>query len=320
MKNWTIGKRLTLGFGILMLITLMLGIITWVKMASISASLTSMTGESLPQLSVAGDIRYQAVMFRVTNFKHVMYSDMAKKVELDGEAAKDEKELTDLVGKYEGLVTRDDQRAALANVKTVLQAYCEAGRKLREVSKEGKPEETQTQLLAAGKVGAEFIAAVDNLRELASKDVNANSKSIVGIVASSKLTMIFVVCGAALLTVLIAIFITRSISSVLTRIVTELSSGADQTTEAAGQVSASSQSLAEGASEQAASLEETSASLEEMSSMTKRNADNAQNAKDIAAGTRQAADTGADRHAGDDHCNERHQDVQRRHQQDHQDD
>jgi len=63
-------------------------------------------------------------------------------------------------------------------------------------------------------------------------------------------------------------------------------------TNAAAQVSSSSQSLAEGSSEQAASIEETSASLEEMSSMTKRNADNSQQANNLAKQTRAAADKG----------------------------
>jgi len=62
---------------------------------------------------------------------------------------------------------------------------------------------------------------------------------------------------------------------------------------AAGQVSTSSQSLAEGSSEQAASLEETSASLEEMSSMTRRNADNAHKANELAKQARAAADKGS---------------------------
>jgi methyl-accepting chemotaxis protein len=293
MKNWTIGKRLTLGFGVLLLITLFLGVATWVKMSSISTSLTELTGESLPELTLAGDIRYQAAMLRVTNFKHVVYNDMAKKTELDGVAAADEKELSDMVGKYESFVNRDDKRAAFSKVTSLLQSYTEAGHKLRELSKEGKPDEVQAQLMVAGKVGNDFIAAVDTLRDIAAKDSQNSSKTIATTVASSKLAMVVLVCVAVFLTVAIAWLITRGISHVLTRIVTELSAGADQTTAAAGQVSASSQSLAEGASEQAASLEETSASLEEMSSMTKRNADNAANAKDIAAGTRQAADTGA---------------------------
>jgi methyl-accepting chemotaxis protein len=72
-----------------------------------------------------------------------------------------------------------------------------------------------------------------------------------------------------------------------------LDEGADQVASAAAQVSSSSQSLAEGASEQAASLEETSASLEEVASMTKRNAEGAQQAKGLSGQTRAAADMGA---------------------------
>jgi methyl-accepting chemotaxis protein len=66
-----------------------------------------------------------------------------------------------------------------------------------------------------------------------------------------------------------------------------LNKTAEEVTSAANQIAVSSQSLAEGASEQASSLEETSASLEEMSSMTKRNAENSNQAKAMMAQTRQ---------------------------------
>ncbi|MFO1497054.1 MAG: methyl-accepting chemotaxis protein [Verrucomicrobiota bacterium] len=90
-----------------------------------------------------------------------------------------------------------------------------------------------------------------------------------------------------------AISIIRGTNRVFQRMAGSLQDGSDQVASAAGQVSAASQSLAEGASEQAASLEETSASLEEISSMTKRNAQNAENAKQLANQTRSAADSGA---------------------------
>ena len=116
--------------------------------------------------------------------------------------------------------------------------------------------------------------------------------------AASALGTAAVVLTAGLIAALIigmgiAFYITRSISGPIKAVATALSAGADQTSAAAGQVSSSSQSLAEGSSEQAASLEETSASLEEISGMTKRNAENAVQAKDLAGQTRTAADTGA---------------------------
>ncbi len=75
--------------------------------------------------------------------------------------------------------------------------------------------------------------------------------------------------------VIVAVFITKSITGPLNRVIEGMNEGSDQVASASGQVSSASQSLAEGASEQAASIEETSSSLEEMSSMTKQNADNA---------------------------------------------
>ncbi len=93
--------------------------------------------------------------------------------------------------------------------------------------------------------------------------------------------------------VLIGIFLTRSITGPIREIAAELGQGADQVDAASAQISSASQTLAAGASEEAASLEETSSSLEELSSMTKRNAEHSSDAKTLSAETRRAADTGS---------------------------
>ncbi len=72
-----------------------------------------------------------------------------------------------------------------------------------------------------------------------------------------------------------------------------LGAASEQTTSASTQIADASQRLAAGASQQAASLEESSASLEEVSSMTKRNAENSDEAKRIADQTRTAVESSA---------------------------
>lgn len=81
----------------------------------------------------------------------------------------------------------------------------------------------------------------------------------------------------------------------LNHIAGELQNGSERLRAAARQVAASSQSLAEGAGGQAAALEQTSAALEEFSSMTRRNAQNAANAKEFTIQTRKEVERGSQR-------------------------
>ena len=77
----------------------------------------------------------------------------------------------------------------------------------------------------------------------------------------------------------LSIFLTKSITGPINRVIAGITDGADQVSSAASQVASASQELAEGTGEQASAQEETSSSLEEMSSMTKQNADHANQAK-----------------------------------------
>ena len=79
----------------------------------------------------------------------------------------------------------------------------------------------------------------------------------------------------------------------LVRVLRQLAGVSDQVRTTSQQLNSGSQSIAAGASQQAAALEETSAALEELSSTTRNNAGHAQNASELAAQTRQAAETGA---------------------------
>jgi methyl-accepting chemotaxis protein len=82
-----------------------------------------------------------------------------------------------------------------------------------------------------------------------------------------------------MVTILLILFFARRIASPIMRSVEIINDTSDQVSSASNQVAATAQSLAEGASQQAASLEETTSSLEEMSTMTRQNADHAQQMK-----------------------------------------
>src|ERR1043165_6333622 len=83
MTNWTIGKRLAAASFGAVAIVVVLGIVSWAKTNQISKNVDQIINVSLPDLTIAGDIRYRAALLRVTNFKFVMYNDAGKRDDLE---------------------------------------------------------------------------------------------------------------------------------------------------------------------------------------------------------------------------------------------
>jgi len=79
----------------------------------------------------------------------------------------------------------------------------------------------------------------------------------------------------------------------LNEALSQVATAVDQVTSAATQIAASSQAVASGASQQASSLQSTSASVETVAEMTRRSADNAQQASTLALTAREAATQGS---------------------------
>ena len=87
-----------------------------------------------------------------------------------------------------------------------------------------------------------------------------------------------IIFSALLLFWVLSVLLVRSITRPINNAITGLTEVAELVGAASGEVSNASQELAEGSSRQAAAVEQTSSSLEEMSSMTRQNAQNADQA------------------------------------------
>ncbi len=126
------------------------------------------------------------------------------------------------------------------------------------------------------------------------EETQSAATSQIEMLFSANWTLIVGLALAAVLGVVLAYVITRSITKPIGRVIAGLTESSEQVAAASGQVAQSSQQMAEGASEQASSLEETSASLEEMASMTNQNAEGAQQAMTMANQAQDAAEKGRD--------------------------
>lgn len=133
------------------------------------------------------------------------------------------------------------------------------------------------------------LEEVSNKIERANEEYNIAGKKAGAEAAFWMLVMLFVAISVGIVSL---IFLKRSVTEVLSGMITRLRGAATQLVSSSGQVASSSQSLAQGATEQAASLEESAASLEEISSASKHNMDNAQQAFSISDNVKEAAQDG----------------------------
>jgi methyl-accepting chemotaxis protein len=196
------------------------------------------------------------------------------------------------IEKSEKLDLDDSTKAALASVEQPLNEYTKLASELAKKA---------IQDPAAGESGmADFGKKFQDLERsmsTASGLIESRAEAIKASSEASKklfLNFLFVGIGSSILLLnVVGWIVAKSIPRSFMLLIDRLAIGAAQIESASGHIASSSESLASSTTEQAASLEETSASLEEIASMTKNNAENSREAKDLTGAMREVADTGA---------------------------
>ena len=221
-------------------------------------------------------------------------------IKKDESAGKDVlKELDNHIGifrtaieKSEKLDLDDSTKAALASVDQPLNEYTKLASELAKKAIQD-PAAGESGMADFGKKFQDLersMSTASGLIESRAEAIKASAE------ASKKLFLNFLFVGIGVSILLLNLFgwiVAKSIPRSFMLLIDRLAIGAAQIESASGHIASSSESLASSTTEQAASLEETSASLEEIASMTKNNAENSREAKDLTGAMREVADTGA---------------------------
>jgi len=278
-SQWTIGKRLAVGFGVLVAITLALGTFSYVRLISIQGGMRETTEHALPSVQLIGRIDAKIRDQQPILLQHVAAADAARMDDLEGRIKSVTHELDGDVATFQSLTSTAEQRDAFNQIVAKRASYLRARDMVLALSRGGKKAEATTALdqqLAPAYQG--YVSALEAAVTLASTDAHDNSTQVEDAIAFTKLAIGVSATAALVIGTLLSWIIVRATNGALQDAVTQLSRGAEQVVAASSQVSTASQSLARGATEQAASLEQTSASMEEMASMTRKNAENSHSA------------------------------------------
>lgn len=297
LRNLTVGKKIGLGFSLLIVLTMLMAGISIYQVRQLDTAVEDLSGIHLPLVvavmgldSAATNQNLQASLYALHKEEEqraafdVMNSEVDRLIEETNRIVNEDEELVGFgwLEEVDKIAAAHDEFVSAA--KTLMTTVADAGSTLDQV---------QAKADALEEAFGPFMAAVDEFLELNDKEADRVSEKAATTGDQTKTLVLAVAVICFLVGAGMAFTIARGISAALRRIVENLGRGAEQTASAAGQVAQSSQSMAEGASEQASSLEETSASLEQLTSMTKQNASNASQAKSLATTANASADKGA---------------------------
>ncbi len=130
-RNINLGTRLTLGFGVLALIILIQGLIALDKMSDINESQDEVSENWLPSIMAIANMRYNITRYRIFAARVLIDSSASEHASTKTRLAEIEQELNTAVGKYEALISADeerrlfqsyldDQKRYIANVQQVI--------------------------------------------------------------------------------------------------------------------------------------------------------------------------------------------------------
>lgn len=292
-KQWSLRKRITVGFSVVITLFLLLSGIILSQLNNIADDSLEVSGQALPGVYQASQIDSINKANYMLTQRHLFASDPSAKLVIEKQMKANSERLSAFYASYEALIDGEKEKALYDEMLKWRKPYTEIRKSVLALSTQGKTDEAAHALLKdLEPVYEKYAAAIKAIVDYNNEAGNSASHSIQATVGDARKAIIIGVIVVLCCLIVAAYVIVRNTSRVLRNVAKQVHEGAAQVSSAAEQVTKSSQTVAQGASEQAASIEEISASLEEISSMTKRNSENATRAKETAGQSSHAAEKG----------------------------
>jgi len=285
MKRWTIGRRLLTGISALIVLIFSVAALALYVGRSLEERLINTDDHTVKRLNLVLQIETELERVYATQPALLAAGLMNDGPQVEAKKLALAEALSEVSGSLDAFkaeASSDADRAALTDLTSDLDGWTRANDDLVRLVSAGKAADA-AQL--AKKSGDTFRTrsrtATDEIVGREQEALQADLEAAKDRTSSVRL-MVF---SGVLVALLVAGLVVRSIAGAIRALrhqSQELREGTEHVVAAASQVATSAQGLSQQSTHQAASLQETSASMEEMASMTRKNAENAVQAADLA--------------------------------------
>src|SRR4030088_960997 len=217
-SNLKIGKKLTLGFGILEVLMIALGVFSIVQLSKVNFSTVDLATSWMPSIKILGDMRFIISTERRFELSHVMSADKKLEAEYEAKIGTQMDLLTTTEKQYELVISSPEERKLYDAFHDLWNKKLEIEKRTLDLSRESKKAEARDLALSTGR--EMFTAAADKLQEdvdLNNKGGDDAAKQGAAVYSSSRYWIFGILISAVVLGLIVATSLARSISSSATQ-------------------------------------------------------------------------------------------------------
>ncbi|MFY9070910.1 MCP four helix bundle domain-containing protein, partial [Aliarcobacter butzleri] len=211
LKNLKVSKKLFTGFGIIVGLVIILGILSTQKMSVVNDQSTIIAENWLPSVEITNKINTATSDYRILEYDHILSKT-------DEEMTKNEAKMKDLLDvmkkdleKYEKLISSENEKTIYADFSKEFSKYLKMHDDLIAVSRENRTDDALKLIRESQAVYESFSATLEKLVSLNVKGAEDASTNADEIYSNAKILLITIISIVILFSVLIAFFITNSI-------------------------------------------------------------------------------------------------------------
>ncbi|WP_439878582.1 methyl-accepting chemotaxis protein [Pseudomonas prosekii] len=220
LRNLNIAPRAFLGFAFIALLVIVLGVFAVSRMSIIRQSSVDMGSTQLPSVSYLGNVTENILRMRILSFRILVNREPASLLEAEARIGVLNDKARKAQASYAELPAGKDEKALYQTFSTTLDNYMQAQREMLDLSRQNKVDEMRVLINTRIKDGTDLMG--EQLNKLVA--FNLQGAKAAGVIAENNYNtavngIVIVSVVAALMTVLLAWLLTRSIVTPLNRAV-----------------------------------------------------------------------------------------------------
>jgi methyl-accepting chemotaxis protein len=177
LNRFKIGQRLIFGFGLVLFLSLVMGLLALLELYNVNQATTRIAGSNLPSVALAGRLQETLGEIRLLENRHVLTFDADEKDDLTKVIASAQQRLAGYLGTYDKRELPTDERAALEDFKHALKTYLDSQPKMLELSQKGMLSLPESRTYLIGESQMAYAQASTKLGKLVTLNETASAGS-----------------------------------------------------------------------------------------------------------------------------------------------